>query len=138
MPRLSQLPVRKSFILFLVLSVVTANLLAQDAGNGELRKQAEAAARRDLGFPSWSSAWRTVCLNGFRESALRVPLPPSERFIGKSASFMAAYSKSYKQESRIIRHRYTGLSCCAGFIMGFTLTGCLFIMNAESYAKMEQ
>jgi hypothetical protein len=138
MPRFSLLPVRKSLILFLVLAVVTANLLAQNAGIGELQKQAEAAALRDLGFPSWNSALSTVCLLGFRESALRVPVPPAERFIGKSAPYISEYSKSYKQESRAIRNRYTGLSCCAGFIMGITLTGCLLIMNAESYGKIEE
>lgn len=123
--------------IFLALVITASNLLSADPGPTDISIRAEVAARRDLGFPSWKTACKTVCLFGFRESALRVPPPPAERFIGKSSSFIAAYSLSYKRESRAIRHRYTGLSCCAGFVMGVTVTACLVAMNWESYKTMD-
>ncbi len=112
-------------------------LPGQNGDIARIYEQAEVAAERDLGFPSWSSARRTICLFGFRESALRAPIPPAERFIGKSVLYVAEYSRSYKNKTGAIQRRYTILAACTGMAMGIMVGGCLMIMNAGSHGGAE-
>lgn len=121
---------RKTFSLFLALTILAIPLLAQvDQTNlSQARMQAEIDAKRNANAAVYFIAGCAGSLLGLLIAQVVTPSPPQAILIGKSPEYIAAYTDVYVKKIKSIRTKYSLYGCGASVVV----YGALILILAAS------
>ena len=96
-----------------ILGLLAGSLVPQSSsrGSGGGYQLISFSDQQALGFcvgGTFSCLGQLILIRRFR------PIPPSERFIGKSPEYVAVYTDVYKTRARWLRIQYTAVGCAIG------------------------
>jgi len=94
-----------AFFLALLLLLTPVLMTAQDAANAAM--EGKNAAERDTNKALWFGAGCLVGVIGVGAAFLYEPNPPSSALVGKSDTYVAAYSDAYTEKAQSIQQKYS-------------------------------